>query len=71
MSGNNNSTLARRLDAHFELTDRGSSLLQEIRAGTASFLTLSYLLAVNPQIMAQAGVAHDDAVYVRACCVVV
>ena len=62
-----NNTLARRLDAHFELTERGSSFLQEVRAGTASFLTLSYLLAVNPQIMAQAGVAHDDAVYVSCC----
>lgn len=55
-----------RLDAYFTLTARGTTVSTEIRAGTASFLTLSYLLLVNPQIMAQAGVSHDDAVFATA-----
>ena len=59
-------TIAQRLDGYFLLSERGSSIASEVRAGTASFLTLSYLLLVNPQIMAQAGVSHDDAVFATA-----
>mmetsp|Transcript_51476 Transcript_51476/g.124284 ORF Transcript_51476/g.124284 Transcript_51476/m.124284 type:complete len:488 (-) Transcript_51476:99-1562(-) len=54
------------LDSYFKITERGTSLGTEFRAGTASFFTLSYLLLVNPQIMAEAGVAHDDAVVATA-----
>ena len=49
------------LDNFFKITERGSTISTEIRAGTASFFTLSYLLLVNPQIMATAGVAPSDA----------
>lgn len=55
------------LDRYFLLTERQTSVGTEFRAGTASFLTLSYLLLVNPQIMAQAGVPHDVAVFSTAC----
>ncbi len=51
-----------KLDNYFCLSERGTSISTEVRAGTSSFLTLSYLLLVNPHIMAQAGVRHDDAV---------
>lgn len=54
------------LDYYFCITERGTTVAGEVRAGTASFMTLSYLLLVNPQIMAQAGVAHDDAVFATA-----
>ena len=60
------SAIARSLDAYFLISDRQSTIGTEIRAGTASFLTLSYLLLVNPQIMAQAGVPHDAAVFATA-----
>lgn len=33
------------LDTYFKLTERGSTLFTEIRAGTATFLTLCYILA--------------------------
>ena len=49
------------LDNFFKITERGSTISTEIRAGTASFFTLSYLLLVNPQIMAKAGVEQSDA----------
>ena len=55
-----------KVDHYFHLTERGTSVGVEVRAGTASFLTLSYLLLVNPQIMAQAGVDHDDALLATA-----
>jgi hypothetical protein len=35
------------LDRYFQLTERQSSVATEFRAGTASFLTLSYLLLVR------------------------
>lgn len=54
------------LDGFFLLTERGTNVTTEIRAGVAAFLTLSYLLLVNPQIMAKAGVPHDDAVFATA-----
>ncbi|CAB9517437.1 Adenine/guanine permease [Seminavis robusta] len=59
-------TITETLDNYFSLTERGATIGGELRAGTASFLTLSYLLLVNPQIMAQAGVSHDDAVFATA-----
>lgn len=58
--------IVEKLDQYFHLTERGTTIGNEIRAGTASFLTLSYLLLVNPQIMSQAGVDHDDAVFATA-----
>ena len=55
-----------KLDSYFLLSERSTTIGTEFRAGTASFLTLSYLLLVNPQIMVQAGVDHDDAVFATA-----
>ena len=54
------------MDQYFGLTERQTTIATEFRAGTASFLTLSYLLLVNPHIMSQAGVAHEDAVFATA-----
>jgi adenine/guanine/hypoxanthine permease len=50
--------IERSLDAYFCLTERGTTVGTELRAGTASFLTLSYLLLVNPQLLARAGVPN-------------
>jgi AGZA family xanthine/uracil permease-like MFS transporter len=60
------SFLYNALDSYFCMTQRGTTLLTEFRAGSASFFTLSYLLLVNPQIMSQAGVSYDDAVVATA-----
>src|SRR3954451_8051444 len=40
-----------RLDAFFEVSARGSSFGTEIRAGVATFLTMAYILFVNPQVL--------------------
>lgn len=39
----------------FGLEERGSTLTREFQAGTATFLTMAYVLAVNPRIMADSG----------------
>lgn len=46
----------------FQLDARNSSFLQEFRAGTATFLTMSYILLVNPQLLAKLGVSPTDVV---------
>ena len=45
------SPLAKRLDRYFDITSRGSSIPTEIRGGAATFLTMAYILFVNPQIL--------------------
>src|SRR3954453_7135950 len=45
------SASAARLDRYFEVSARGSTVATEIRAGAATFLTMAYILFVNPQIL--------------------
>ena len=40
------------LDKYFHISERGSSVRTEIVAGLATFLTMSYILFVNPSIIA-------------------
>lgn len=54
------------LDSYFQISKRGSSIVTEIRAGISSFLTLSYLLLINPQILAVAGVPTSNGVVATA-----
>jgi len=39
----------------FELEARGTKFTQEFQGGTATFLTMAYILAVNPMILADSG----------------
>ncbi|XP_043723480.1 adenine/guanine permease AZG1 [Telopea speciosissima] len=39
----------------FKLTQRGSTFTTELRAGTATFLTMAYILAVNASILTDSG----------------
>lgn len=50
----------RGLDRLFHLSERGSTPGREVRAGVVTFLTMSYILFVNPQILAQAGMPVSD-----------
>jgi AGZA family xanthine/uracil permease-like MFS transporter len=45
------SPLASRLDRYFDVSARGSTIPREVRAGAATFLTMAYILFVNPQIL--------------------
>src|SRR5678815_3295335 len=42
------------LDAMFDLTARGTTIRREILAGATTFVTMAYVLFVNPQILAAA-----------------
>ena len=48
------------LDRYFRISARGSSVSTELRAGLVTFLTMAYILLVNPQILAQAGMPVAD-----------
>ena len=46
--------------SYFELEKHGTTVRTEIRAGIATFLTMAYILLVNPQILSQAGMPGGD-----------
>jgi AGZA family xanthine/uracil permease-like MFS transporter len=47
--------MAKSLDSYFEIKSRGSTVLREITAGIVTFLSMVYILAVQPGIMSAAG----------------
>jgi AGZA family xanthine/uracil permease-like MFS transporter len=57
---------ANPLDRYFGLGQAGSSIGIEFRAGIATFLTMAYIMFVNPAILAHAGMDHG-AVFVATC----
>lgn len=54
------------LDRTFHVSDRGSTFATELRAGLVTFLTMAYILLVNPQILADAGMPEADVVFATA-----
>jgi AGZA family xanthine/uracil permease-like MFS transporter len=45
------------LDSYFKISERGSSVAQEIRGGVVTFFTMAYIVALNPLII---GLAKDS-----------
>ena len=43
------------LDSFFKLTERGTTVATEVRAGVATFLVMAYIIFVNPSILGAAG----------------
>ena len=54
------------LDRRFKLSERGSSLPQEVIAGITTFAAMAYIVAVNPAIMSAAGMDRGDLVIATA-----
>lgn len=54
------------LERYFELQAHGSNLRTELLAGLTTFLTMAYILVVNPEILAAAGMPRDS-VFVATC----
>ncbi|HTL29809.1 MAG TPA: NCS2 family permease [Tepidisphaeraceae bacterium] len=50
------------LNRQFELRARGSTVGRELRGAIATFLTMAYILFVNPGILGAAGVPFDAAI---------
>lgn len=54
--------MAGAIERLFEIKARGSSVGREFRGAVATFLTMAYILAVNPLILAGAGIPQDAAI---------
>lgn len=50
------------MDALFKLSERDTSVKTEILAGFTTFITLSYIIFVNPSILADAGIPKEAAI---------
>jgi AGZA family xanthine/uracil permease-like MFS transporter len=50
-----------KISAYFKIEERGSTIGTEIRAGIVTFLTMSYILLVNPQIISLVSAAEEYA----------
>lgn len=50
------------MDHFFKISERGSSFGTEVRAGLTTFLAMAYIIAVNPSLLAAAGVPMTAAV---------
>ena len=59
-------TLTVWLEKYFDIAARGSTIKKELRAGATTFLTMSYVLLVNPQILKLAGLPVDQVVVATA-----
>ncbi len=54
------------LDGYFGLSAHGTNVRTEVIAGITTFLTMAYIIFVNPQILATTGMDHS-AVFVATC----
>lgn len=54
------------MEKFFEMAERGTTPRREVMAGLATFLTMAYIVVVNPGIMAAAGIDHGAA-FVATC----
>ena len=54
------------LERLFKLSQHGTTVKTELAAGLTTFITMAYIIFVNPNIMADAGVNHGAA-FVATC----
>ena len=54
------------LDQQFGVTEAGTTVDAEIRAGVTTFLTMAYILLVNPAMLSIAGIPFHDALFATA-----
>ncbi len=54
------------LDGYFRLNENRTTVRTEVLAGVTTFLTMAYIIFVNPAILANAGM-DKNAVFVATC----
>ena len=57
------SLTAHPLDRLFKLTENHTTIRREVIGGITTFMTMAYIVVVNPQILAQAGMPTDGVVF--------
>src|SRR3989440_12317324 len=53
----------RLLDRYFRLAENHTTVRRELLGGLTTFLTMAYIVVVNPQILSQAGIPADGVVF--------
>jgi AGZA family xanthine/uracil permease-like MFS transporter len=53
----------RLIDRYFKLTENHTTVRQEILGGFTTFVTMAYIVVVNPQVLAQAGMAVEGVLF--------
>src|SRR5208282_804960 len=51
------------LDRYFKLAENNTTVKQELLGGLTTFVTMAYIIVVNPQILAQAGMPVEGVVF--------
>lgn len=51
------------IERYFQLTENHTSVRQELLGGLTTFMTMSYIIVVNPQILAQAGMPPEGVLF--------
>jgi AGZA family xanthine/uracil permease-like MFS transporter len=51
------------LERYFKLAENQTSVRQELLGGVTTFMTMAYIIVVNPQILAQAGMPVEGVVF--------
>src|ERR1700758_3830951 len=51
------------IDRYFKLSENRTSLKQEMLGGITTFVTMAYIIIVNPQILAQAGMPPEGVLF--------
>lgn len=51
-----------RIDKFFQLTARGTDVRTEIVAGLTTFVTIAYIILVNPNVLSEAGIPKEAAI---------
>ena len=54
------------IEKFFKITENGTSVKTELLAGLTTFLTMSYILFVNPSILSQTGMEYES-VFIATC----
>lgn len=60
------SSIGNFLDKYFQITERKSNIKTEVVAGLTTFMTMAYIIIVNPSILQNAGM-NREAVFVATC----
>lgn len=51
------------IERYFRLAERQTTIRREMLGGLTTFVTMAYIVAVNPQILSQAGIPPDGALF--------
>ena len=55
-------TQASAIERYFKIREKGTSVRTEILAGLTTFIALAYIIFVNPNILAEAGIPKEAAI---------